>query len=80
MKQLLVRNLETNVIDRLKKLAAENGVSAEEQHRRLLTEAFDTAAAVKEPLADYLLKHPVLPQVEIPIERSRVLEERKPGI
>ena len=79
MSQLLVRNLDEGVVRKLKKLAAENGVSTEEQHRRLLAEAVEAASVVKEPLADYLLNNPVLPEVELPIERAGNGEERDPG-
>lgn len=39
MPQLLVRDIETAVVVRLRKRAAELGVSVEEAHRRLLREA-----------------------------------------
>lgn len=39
MAQLLVRGLDEDVVRRLKLRAAENGVSAEEEHRRLLRHA-----------------------------------------
>lgn len=80
MNQLLVRNLDESLVRKLKKLASENGISTEEQHRRLLTEALSNAGLVKEPLADYLVNHPVLPELEIPLYRSRDVEERDTGI
>jgi len=80
MSQLLVRNLEETLVRKLKKMAAENGISAEEQHRRLLAEVLSAATVVKEPLADYLVKHTVLPQVEIPLDRSRAPEQREAGL
>ena len=39
MAQLVVRNLESDLIHRLKQKAAEEGVSAEEEHRRILRRA-----------------------------------------
>ncbi len=41
MAQLLVRGIEDEVVKRLKVRAAENGVSAEEQHRRILRAALE---------------------------------------
>ena len=80
MSQLLVRQLDESLVRKLKKLAVDNGVSTEEQHRRLLADALNGASVVKEPLGDYLVNHPVLPEVEIPIERSRIPENRVTGI
>lgn len=45
MSQLVVRNLEADLVRRLKTRAAENGISAEEEHRRILRRA------LTEPLA-----------------------------
>lgn len=39
MAQLLVRGLDEELVRNLKKQAAEHGVSAEEEHRRILREA-----------------------------------------
>jgi plasmid stability protein len=39
MAQLLVRNIESSLVKELKRRAAERGVSAEEEHRRILTSA-----------------------------------------
>jgi len=39
MAQLVVRNLEDDLVYRLKQRAAEEGVSAEEEHRRILRRA-----------------------------------------
>lgn len=38
MAQLIVRNLDRDLVDRLKRRAAERGVSAEEAHRQILEE------------------------------------------
>lgn len=39
MAQLIVRNIEDEVAQKLRERAARNGVSAEEEHRRILREA-----------------------------------------
>jgi antitoxin FitA len=39
MSQLVVRNLESALVLRLKQQAAEHGISAEEEHRRILRRA-----------------------------------------
>lgn len=39
MSQLVVRNLDADLVRRLKRRAAETGVSAEEEHRRILRRA-----------------------------------------
>jgi plasmid stability protein len=41
MAQLLVRNVSEEIAKLLKKRAAEHGVSAEEEHRRILQEVLD---------------------------------------
>ena len=79
MKQLLVRTVEDGLVARLKSLAARNGISVEEQHRRLLAESLNRAQIVREPFATYLVNHPVSPEVEIPLERSKESEERETG-
>lgn len=45
MPQMIVRNIPTEVHRRLKELAARNGINAEEQVRRLLTESVCGAEA-----------------------------------
>ena len=45
MAQLLVRNIPDEVARSLKKRAAEHGISAEEEHRRILQAALAPAAA-----------------------------------
>ena len=39
MAQLIVRNIEEEVTQKLKERAAKNGVSTEEEHRRIMREA-----------------------------------------
>ena len=41
MAQLIVRNIEDEVAQKLKERAARNGVSTEEEHRRILREALN---------------------------------------
>jgi plasmid stability protein len=55
--QLLVRGLPDDIVERLKRRAAQNGNSAEEEHRRILREAL---AADRSPrsLKDLLLGVP----------------------
>jgi len=79
MKQLLVRNLEDRLVAELKERAASNGISAEEQHRRILIKVLSEPETVKEPIGTYLVKHPVCPELDLPIERSREPEERDIG-
>lgn len=52
MAQLIVRNLDKRLVDRLKRRAAQHGVSAEEEHRRILEHALATRpkATLKELL------------------------------
>ena len=50
MAQLIVRNIEDVVADRLKKRAARNGVSVEEEHRRILRAAVAPGSSLKELL------------------------------
>jgi len=39
MRQLIVRQIEEKVVEKLKELAGRHGVSMEEEHRRILREA-----------------------------------------
>lgn len=43
MAQLIVRNLDEDLVRRLKQRAAEHGWSAEEEHRRILRDALRSA-------------------------------------
>ncbi|WFB37425.1 DNA-binding protein [Kiritimatiellota bacterium B12222] len=80
MKQLLVRNVEESLVKKLKIRAAENGVSAEEYHRRLLAESLNRPQEVREPLACYLVNHPILEELELPLSRSSDPENRETGL
>jgi antitoxin FitA len=44
MSQLLVRNIPEALVKKLKRRAVENGVSAEEEHRRILRAALEKPA------------------------------------
>jgi plasmid stability protein len=56
MAQLLVRGLGPDLVSRLKKRAAEHGVSAEEEHRRILRAALSDDSDLA--FADHLLGMP----------------------
>jgi plasmid stability protein len=56
MAQLLVRGLDPELVRSLKKRAAENGVSAEEEHRRILQEVL--MLEENRDFADHLLAMP----------------------
>ena len=58
MAQLLVRNLEETVVLKLKQMAARNGVSAEEEHRRILRRSLLRGTKPKMSFKDFLLTMP----------------------
>jgi plasmid stability protein len=60
MAQLIVRNLNDRLVKRLKRRAAEHGVSMEEEHRRLLREVLEPRKAPKPKMSfkEYLLTMP----------------------
>ena len=49
MSQLLVRDIPESLVKKLKRRAVENGVSAEEEHRRILKAALAESAEKKKP-------------------------------
>ncbi|MBX7209324.1 MAG: hypothetical protein K1X78_13485 [Verrucomicrobiaceae bacterium] len=56
MAQLLVRNVDEITVKRLRRRAAEHGVSSEEEHRRLLRDALRPPAKKRKPsLIEFLL-------------------------
>lgn len=57
MAQLLVRNIESDLVRKLKLRAARNGTSAEEEHRRILRESLGPSPKSK-TLKDLLLAIP----------------------
>ncbi|MCR9159487.1 MAG: FitA-like ribbon-helix-helix domain-containing protein [Nannocystaceae bacterium] len=56
MAQLIVRNLDGDLVDRLKRRAAERGVSAEEAHRQILEEVLRPEP--RESLKELILQMP----------------------
>ena len=77
MTQLLVRNLEPNVIKRLKERARLHGVAVEEEHRRILREVC-LAPIQRVSLIDFLRNpdNAASPFSELDLERSRQIESR----
>ena len=77
MSQLLVRNLEPTIINRLKERARLHGVAVEEEHRRILREVC-LAPIQKVSLIDFLRnpENAAAPTVELNLERSREIEYR----
>ena len=73
MAQLLVRNISDALAKTLKQRAAEHGVSAEEEHRRILQEALAPASAgtdEKRTLFDHIRKlGEIAPEFEFERER-----------
>lgn len=79
MAQLLVRGVPQSVLKKLKYRAAVHGVSAEEEHRRILRDALSTKGAGNPSLIEFLLTVEVSPKVELPLKRSRKVESRETG-
>lgn len=80
MKQLLVRDVEESIVRKLKRRAAEHGVSTEEEHRRLLKEALNKPSHPKPSLMEYLLRTEAAPDVELEIDRTKQVEDRETGL
>jgi antitoxin FitA len=82
MAQLLVRNVRDDLVRKLKKRAREHGVSAEEEHRRILAESLSRPGMDKPSLAEFLLSDEgsVLPDLELDFSRSREIEIRDTGL
>ena len=76
MPQMIVRNIPKQVHTRLKKMAANNGINAEEQVRRLITEAVcrKKSRNAGEVLAEIRRRYPLKPgdELEIPKLRGRI--------
>lgn len=78
MAQLLVRNISEALVRTLKLRAAEHGISAEEEHRRILAEQLLSASqAAPYDFKDHLS---ALSEVEddVSFDRPRVLTNRPP--
>jgi plasmid stability protein len=58
MPQLIVRNIEEKVVRKLRSLAARDGISMEEEHRRILRSALLPHAKRGKTFTDYLLEIP----------------------
>jgi plasmid stability protein len=58
MAQLIVRNLEDKVVRKLKQRAGANGVSMEEEHRRILESALFPQKKAKLSFKEHLLAMP----------------------
>jgi antitoxin FitA len=58
MPQLLVRNVDEELVRELKARAGRHGISAEEEHRRILKEALSTEEGKKPSLKEYLFNMP----------------------
>lgn len=58
MAQLIVRRIEEEIVTRLRERAARRGVSAEEEHRRILREAVLGARPRRGDLKDHLARMP----------------------
>lgn len=75
MAQLLVRKLDEDLIKKIKKRAAENGVSVEEEHRRILKAALEVVESVS--FVDHLLNIPVASEdTDDLFERDRSTRDR----
>ncbi len=64
MPQLVVRNIEETVVRKLRTRAAREGVSMEEEHRRILREALLGRKKRGATFADYLVSIPQASETE----------------
>jgi len=80
MGQLLVRKVEAQLVRKLKARASAHGVSAEEEHRRILAEALSRSDSEKSALIQFLQSAEVAPNVELDLSRSHDIEERDTGL
>ena len=82
MAQLLVRDIDETLVYKLKRRAVEHGVSAEEEHRRILREVLSRPDSGKPSLIEFLTSPDgeASPQVELDLERSREVEDRDTGL
>ena len=79
MAQLLVRDLDESLVKRLKNRARQNGISAEEEHRRILKEVLSKPVNVKLTLIEFLLSDELNPDIELDLSRNREVASRDPG-
>jgi plasmid stability protein len=82
MAQLLVRDLDELLVKKLKSRARAHGVSAEEEHRRILNEVLSRPDEKNPTLIEFLLsaEGEAAPGVELELDRSREIESRETGI
>ena len=82
MPQLLVRDIDEALVYKLKRRAADHGVSAEEEHRRILREALSRPDTGKPSLIEFLTspEAEIHPDTDLDLERSRTLEDRDTGL
>ena len=82
MAQLLVRDIDETLVYKLKRRAVEHGVSAEEEHRRILREVLSRPDGGKPSLIEFLTspEGEVNPKVDLDLERSREVEDRDTSI
>jgi len=73
MPQLVVRNIEEKVVRKLRSRAARDGVSMEEEHRRILRTALLEHGKQGKTFADYLV---AIPQA-VEKERSNLFKRRR---
>ena len=70
MPQLIVRQIEEKVVQKLKARAGQHGVSMEEEHRRILREALSGPSQKRPSFKEYLLQMPDIGSDEL-FERNR---------
>lgn len=82
MRSLLVRNLEDSLVRKLKKRAVAHGVSAEEEHRRILRDILSRPDGGRLSLIEFLTsaESAVVPEIDLPLERNQDIESREIGI
>ncbi len=71
MPQLLVRNIPQVLVRKLKRRAVDHGISAEEEHRRILRDALSAKTKKERTLMDFLLDCEGVSGGELPLERSK---------
>ncbi len=74
MAQLIVRNIEDEVAQKLKERAVKNGVSAEEEHRRILAAVLtekDKDGEPKMTFEEFLVYGEPFIDVDLKIERDK---------
>lgn len=82
MAQLLVRNVADGLVRKLKRRARTHGVSAEEEHRRILAESLTRDDRKRPTILQFLLSRQgtVAPDVNLDLTRSRKKESRDTGL